>query len=232
MTIKSLASVLMITGGLSVNAFGADDSMTPPVSPDELEARYTMVIEKRASDILDSLDLQDAAKARLVHSAIVDQYRALRARDAVIACYLRAQGESDTEASPERAALSGRMTEPLHEMYIKTLSAYLTPDQVEMVKDSMTYNKVQVTFDAYCEIFPALTDSQKAMITQQLKAAREVAINGGSANEKHAMFDLYKERINAELKAAGHDVEKAFSDWEAKQSHASASGDSAGNSTN
>jgi hypothetical protein len=95
---------------------------------------------------------------------------------------------------------------------------------VEIVKDLMTYNKVQVTFDAYCEIIPKLSDSEKALITKLLKDAREEAIDGGSATEKHAIFDRYKEKINAQLKSNGHDVDKLFQEWEAKQALASGAG--------
>jgi len=177
-----------------------------------------MAIEKRANDILDALDLKDPVKAGAVHNAVVNQYRALRARDAVIDGYLRAEGKSENAASSERQALNEQMTKPLHELYVKTLSAYLTPEQVVIVKDKMTHNKVQVTFDAYCEILPNLTDSEKAMIAKELSAAREEAIDGGSADEKHAVFENYKEQINAKLNSNGHDVEKATKEWEAKKS--------------
>ena len=163
-------------------------------------------------------------EAAQVHDAIVNQYRALRARDAVIDDCLVAEGQETSEQNPKRQEMVARITKPLHEWYVTTLSAYLTPEQVEIVKDKMTYNKVKVTFDAYCEIIPNLTDSEKTMIMDKLKAAREEAIDGGSADEKHAIFEQYKKQINAKLTADGHDVEKAFKDYEAKQGLAGASG--------
>jgi hypothetical protein len=51
----------------------------------------------------------------------------------------------------------------------------------------------------------------------KLKAAREEAIDGGSAGEKSAIFQKYKDQINDYLNAHGHDVAKAYRDWEAKQ---------------
>ena len=45
----------------------------------------------------------------------------------------------------------------------------------------MTYNKVKITYDAYIDIVPALTAADKAKIMELLKAAREKAIDGGSA---------------------------------------------------
>ena len=63
------------------------------------------------------------------------------------------------------------------------LSQRKWPEQVEIVKDRMTYNKVKVTYDAYCAIVPNLTESDKSKISELLKAAREEAIDGGSAHD-------------------------------------------------
>jgi len=220
MTTKHCLSILLLAGGLCLSGSAADSLTTAALDSGELEAVYTAAIEQRASDILDALALEDAVTKSRVHDAIVNQYRALRARDAVLDAYFRAQGATETD-SPERQALSTRVTKPLHEMYVSTLSAYLPPEQVEVVKDRMTYNKVKWTFDAYCVMLPKLTDDEKAMIREVLEAARDEAMDGGSANEKHAIFERYKDQINARLTADGHDVEKAFKELEAKRNLAS-----------
>lgn len=211
----ALASILAVTVSFAGSA--AVQYSTPPATPEELEAAYTVAIEQRAALILEALALEDSAKAAAVHDAIVTQYRALRARDAVIQAYLTAQGKDPSEDSADRAPLFRRMSEPLHEMYVSTLAAYLTREQVETVKDKMTYGKVQVTFDVYCEMIPDLTEADKAEILRVLKAAREVAMDGGSAGEKHAIFETYKVKIHDYLNGQGHDVARAFEEWEAKQ---------------
>ncbi|MEI6194373.1 MAG: DUF3826 domain-containing protein, partial [Verrucomicrobiota bacterium] len=94
------------------------------------------------------------------------------------------------------------------------------PEQIDKVKNQMTYNKVSVTFDAYCAIVSGLTDADKEKILELLKAAREEAIDGGNAPEKSAIFQKYKEQINRYLDAQGHDTAKAFKDWESKNSAA------------
>jgi hypothetical protein len=220
MTMNRCACVLLCLVGVSTFGQTGGEYTTSAANPAELEALYTAAIERRTTDILEDLKLEDAAKAAQVHDVIVNQYRALRARDAVIDGYLRAtSGEAPDSDSlrKERDALSEKITKPLHKLYVETLSALLAPEQVELVKDGMTYNKVKVTFDAYCEIIPNLTEADKALILKELKAAREEAIDGGSAGEKHAIFEVYKQTINAQLKANGHDVEKAFEIWEAKE---------------
>jgi hypothetical protein len=205
------AAVLMVWSA------SAQDFTTPPATPEELEAVYTTAIHRRADATLDALALTDPAKVERVKDAILAQYRALRARDAIIDAHLRAHGKDLSLTSPDRAALVASLSKPLHEMFVGTLAAYLTPEQVELVKDKMTYNKVQVTFDAYCAIIPNLTDQDKAKVLELLKVAREEAMDGGSADEKHAIFEKYKSRISDYLNSHGHDVAKAYRDWEAKQ---------------
>jgi hypothetical protein len=105
----------------------------------------------------------------------------------------------------------------LHDHFLTQLAKHLSPDQIDKVKDKMTYNKVKITYDAYNNIIPGLTESDKTKIMELLKAAREKAVDGGSASEKSEIFQQYKNQINDYLNANGHDVAKAYKDWEAKQ---------------
>ncbi len=206
-----LALTTMFAGSAS-----AQES-TPPFTAVEREAAYTQSIKKRAADILQLLALNDPAKSAKVHSVIVAQYRALRARDEAIDTMLKSLGKDAPGAETNRAAILPVLSRPLHDQFIAKLSTDLTPEQVERVKDKMTYNKVKVTHDAYCEIIPNLPEKEKARILAVLKEAREEAMGGGSADEKSAIFQKYKNQINAYLNANGHDVAKATKEWEAKQ---------------
>jgi hypothetical protein len=214
-TARILAPVAVVATILSAQVAVAQMT-TSAAKPEELEAIYTQSIENRAQAIIVELKLTDAATTAHVHDAIIAFYRALRARDAVADSYLEARGMDTSFDSPERIDLIEPVSNQLQSLFEATLAAYLTPEQTEIVKDQMTYNKVNVTYDAYCEIIPNLTDAEKDMILKQLKAAREEAVDGGSADEKHAIFETFKVQINARLVANGHDVEKAFKDWEAK----------------
>jgi hypothetical protein len=207
-----LLSAFMFCAG---SVFAQEDA-TPASTPEEREAFYTQTIEHRVEDILKALALKDAAKASRVHDAIILQYRSLRTRDAAIGAKLKESGNTNAD-SAARAALAGSLSKPLHEWFLSVLALDLTPEQVDAVKDQMTYNKVKVTFDAYCNIVPNLTEADKTKIKDLLTAAREEAMDGGSAGEKSAVFQKYKDQINGYLNANGHDVAKAYKDWEAKQ---------------
>lgn len=188
--------------------------ITPAVTDAKKEAIYATTVETRTVGILNALKLADVARSNAVHDVIVGQYRALRARDEAIDAQLKAAGKEVNYAN--RAEQLAVQSKPLHDQFLAQLAASLTPEQVERVKDLMTYNKVKVTYDAYGAIVPGLTDAEKAKILELLKAAREEAMDGGSAPEKSAIFQKYKDQINGWLDAHGHDTAKAFKDWTAK----------------
>jgi len=179
-------------------------------SPEEIEAAYRQAIEKRTADILSVLELKDPTKSSKVHDILIVQYCALRDwHDANDLKLKRATGD--------QAAQINSSLKALHDKFISGLAAELTPEQVEKVKDKMTYNKVQVTYDAYLEIVPNLTEPQKKKILNLLKEAREEAMDAGSVDEKSAIFKKYKGRINNYLTAEGHNVKQAYKDWGEKQ---------------
>jgi hypothetical protein len=213
---KPLLAIFAIPFALAVftSPVLAQPMSTPAATDAEKEAFYATTIENRVVDILKALNLADAAKSNTVHDALVAQYHELRVRDAAIDTRLKVEGQEVNYAN--RAAQLAVQSKPLHEQFLTKLAGSLTPDQIEQVKDLMTYNKVKVTYDAYCVIVPNLTDAEKAKVLELLKLAREEAVDGGNAPEKSAIFQKYKDQINAYLDAQGHDTAKAFKDWLAK----------------
>lgn len=158
-------------------------------APPSTEAAYAYTLEKRATDILNALQLKDSAAATNVHALIVGQYRALRD-------WHQANDFRLKTASPEQAHRLNDSLKVLHEKLVTGLSSQLTPSQVEMVKDKMTYDKVKVTYLAYCASHPQLTETQKAQVLELLKQAREEAMDAGGSDEKNKIFRKYKGRIN------------------------------------
>jgi len=216
MKTRSLTLCAVLAGAALFSQSASAQSLnTPPASPAEIETLYTASIESRSQDILKLLDLTDSAKSNALHDIIIWQYRTMRARDALIDAQLQAMGKVVNYSN--RAERLEAESKPLHEYFIARLSKLLTPDQVEKIKDKMTYNKVKVTYDAYIAIVPGLTEADKAKIMELLKAAREKAMDGGSATEKSAIFQVYKNQINNYLNGHGHDVASAYKTWAARQ---------------
>ena len=213
---KQLLAIIILP--LAVVSFNqrvmAQGQISPAPTEAEKEAFYAAAIENRVVDILKVLNLPDPAKSNAVHVALVAQYHDLRVRDAAIDTRLKVDGKEVNYTN--RAPFLAAQSQPLHDQFLARLAANLTPEQVEQVKDLMTYNKVKVTYEAYGKIVPDLTDVEKTKILELLKAAREEAMDGGSAPEKSRIFQKYKDQINAYLNAQGHDTAKAFADWTAK----------------
>lgn len=168
-----------------------------------VEAKYNAAIEKRADEILKVLALDDSATAARVRDIIIAQYRALNAWHSEHDSALK-EARSDTNVVAQiRSSLK-----VLHDDFISKLAENLSPEQVEKVKDKMTYGKVQFTFGGYVAQYPNLTEENKQEILRMLKQAREEAMDGGSAEEKTAIFQKYKGKINNYLSKQGIRPEK------------------------
>ena len=184
--------------------------------------------EKHTKPILDALRLSDATREAKVRKIVGAQIKALNAwhaqNDERIKSlwneFNQTRGKQDeTNANLALGKIDAVYAtfKPQHEKFESSLSSVLTPEQVETVKDTLTINKVKITFNAYREIFQGLTDEQKAFILKNLKAAREEAIDAGPMTEKSAFFKKYKIKIEAYLTAQGYDVKQSYREFVAKQ---------------
>ena len=100
-----------------------------------------------------------------------------------------------------------------HFAFDTDLSMYLNHRDIIKVKDVMTYNVVDVTFKAYCDMIPTLTFEEKMQIMAWLVEARELAIDAESSKKKHEVFGKYKGRINNYLSRRGYDLNKEREAW-------------------
>jgi hypothetical protein len=179
---------------LTCATFAAETDLTP----EQTEANYTKAIEGRTDDILKILALSDTNKITKVHDAIIAQYRALNAwHDANDA--KRKAAKSDTNAVAQIEV----SLKAIHDQFLAKLAENLTPEQVDAVKDKMTYGKVQFTFKGYIVEYPNLPEAQQQKVLAFLKEARELAMDGGSSEEKTAIFNKYKGKINNYLSKEG-----------------------------
>ena len=194
--LTALATLLLAWPALAANE--KSSATETNAAPEQIEAKYTQAIEGRTADILKTLELSDTNRSAKVHDTIMGQYRALRAWHDANDPKLK-EAKSDTNAL---AQIHGSL-KTLHDEFIAKLSANLTPEQVEKVKDKMTYGKVQFTYAGYLAAYPDLADPHKQKILELLKQAREEAMDGGNAEEKTAVFQKCKGKINNYLSLQG-----------------------------
>ena len=167
------------------------------------EEAYTKVINERAAKMIEGMRFSDPDHRERVKKVITDQYRTLRDLHAARDTQIAAAKESPAAiASAEQ--LSKLAVFEAHNRFLSRLSVELACDQVEQLKDGLTYGVVPRTYDAYLAQLPELKDEQKRTVRAFLIEAREHAMDGGSADEKHGVFRKYKGKINNYLSAAGY----------------------------
>jgi len=185
------------------------------------DSAYIKAIQERAGKIVATLDIKDPAKFSQVQTLVAQQYRSLNQihesskliiSDIKKSTTLNKETIAET-IKKEEQQLSNKLTLQ-HTAYITQLKQVLTEEQVEKVKDGMTYRVLPITYAAYQDMIPRLTDEQKKQIYAWLTEAREFAMDAESSDKKHWWFGKYKGRINNYLAAAGYDLKKEGQDWE------------------
>lgn len=188
------------------------------------DTTYSRVVNERAAKIVATLGIREESKFKQVQAIIAQQYRALNqiheGSKAVIAGLKQSTTltrEALAEAVKQETDEKEARLKQQHAAYIALLNKALSPEQVEKVKDGMTYRVLPITYAAYQDMIPRLTDAQKQQIYAWLTEAREHAMDAESSDKKHWWFGKYKGRINNYLAAAGYDLKKEGAEWEARK---------------
>ncbi|MGF7037499.1 DUF3826 domain-containing protein [Mucilaginibacter lappiensis] len=182
---------------------------------------YTQVITQRSSKIVMVLSITDSVKFKKVRDIIVEQYRSLNdiynSRNAKAKQIKEQSGDDKAAATIKIADIDSNVNKQLktlHTVYLAKLGKELSADEIDKVKDGMTYRVYPITYGAYLDELPNLTDSQKVKIKGWLIEARENAIDAESSEKKHAWFGKFKGRINNYLSAQGYDMKKEGEEWQ------------------
>ncbi|MBD8488577.1 DUF3826 domain-containing protein [Echinicola sp. CAU 1574] len=180
----------------------------------KFDPEYVKVTNERARKIVDNMGIQSPEKADKVTGYIAEQYRNLSLihdeRDKKIeAAKENLEGEEQQKLTQKAEKKANKSMSKLHKKYLAQLSSELTDEQVEEVKNGMTYNVAPNTFKVYQEMVPSLTTEQQDKIWDWLAEAREHAMDAGSSHAKHAWFGKYKGRINNYLSDLGVDLKQA-----------------------
>jgi hypothetical protein len=184
--------------------------------------------DKHIKPVLAALTLTDPAQEEKVHDILAAQFKALRSWHADNDAQIKplwnefnrarsAQNVTNANATLAKIDAVYATFKPEHDKFLADLASVLSPAQVETVEDALTVNKVKVTYDVYLQIFPTLTEAQKAVVLQDLKSARGQAIDCEAMTEKSAFFKKYKILIEDDyLTAQGFDPKRARKDFAAK----------------
>jgi Spy/CpxP family protein refolding chaperone len=184
------------------------------------DTAYQKVLLQRSAKIVAELGISDTIVINKVTKQVSQQYYQLNAihdkSKAAVAAIKAAnlpKEQTDEQVKLEVDKKSAQLKQ-LHNHFIALLEKRLTPAQVEKIKDGMTYKVLPVTWAAYMDMLQNLTPEQKAKMYSWLVEARELAMDEGSSDAKHAVFGKYKGRINNYLSAAGYDMKKEGEEWQ------------------
>lgn len=174
----------------------------------ERDTAYVRVISQRTDGNMKNLGLTDPETYERVKEVIMNHYFTLNdiydERDS-----LKAAGTASGEIKTVVDAKLYRH----HFAFLSGLMADLNAEQVEQVKNALTYNVLNVTYTAHLDMIPSLTEAEKRQIYAWLYEARELALDAGSSREKHEVFGKYKGRINNYLSKVGYDLVKEREGW-------------------
>ena len=206
-----LMSLLFLCGWISAGAVDLNKENRDP--------KYVESIVNRSQKIVDKLGLTDAKVAEDVCNIIANRYFELNDIYEIRDAKVKNVKESGLTGDAKNAALKAAENEKdaalyrSHFAFPASLSLFLNEEQIEAVKDGMTYGVVKVTYEATLDMIPSLKEEEKVQIYAWLVEAREFAMDAENSNKKHAAFGKYKGRINNYLAKRGYNLTKEREEW-------------------
>ena len=197
--------ILLLSSILLLNTFFS--AFAQPTKP------YSEVANERAAKIVTGLAISNAAKEKKVKQIVADQYIALDKIQTATEAKIKSSPSVKEEANKKAAS----EVDKLHKNFLAKLTKELDKEQLDEVKNGMTYHTVPKTYANYLLMLPYISKEDETFIWNNLVEARELAMDAGSASGKHALFNKYKGRIANHLSAKGYDLKKEGVDWAARR---------------
>ena len=204
-----ITAALLSLNFMAANAVELDSNGRDP--------KYVETIVQRSKKVTDALKISDTEKGKEVLNIVANRYFKLNdiysERDSIKAVAKTLTGDAKKQKMEYAEMLKDQKLYKSHFGFIADLSVYLTDKEIETVKDVLTYNVVNVTYSAQCDMIPTLKEEEKVQIMAWLKEGREYAIDAESSKKKHETFGKYKGRINNWLSKRGYNLTKEREEW-------------------
>ena len=204
-------SLLLLCGWISAGAVDLNKENRDP--------KYVESIVNRSQKIVDKLGLTDVKAAEDVCNIIANRYFELNDIYEIRDAKVKTVKESGLTGDAKNEALKAAENEKdaalyrSHFAFPASLSLFLNEEQIEAVKDGMTYGVVKVTYEATLDMIPSLKEEEKVQIYAWLVEVREFAMDAENSNKKHVAFGKYKGRINNYLAKRGYNLTKEREEW-------------------
>ncbi len=178
-------------------------------------------IERKAQGWVASLELNDVKKEGYVVTLIYNHLRAVRDWHNNHPFTLVPEGVNPHNGEPlsqldREMIIDSTMPAEVHNKLMNGMRRVLTEEQVEAILDKYTIGKVAFTLKAYKEIVPDMTPEEEAFVVENLKTAREKAIDYKNMNQISAVFKMYKNRIERYFNDNGCNWRDMYRDYNEK----------------
>lgn len=181
---------------------------------------YVNTIVGRSQKIVDKLGITNKEVYTKVNNILANRYFELNdiyeRRDSLLKKLKKLECLTKEEREVRKRNIENEKDAALyrsHFAFPAALSLYLNEEQIEAIKDGITFGVVKVTYDSTLDMIPSLTQEEKTQILAWLIEAREFAIDAESSHKKHEAFGKYKGRINNYLSKRGYDLTKEREEW-------------------
>ncbi len=194
-----MKKVLVILVGLVI-LVSLDAVAQVALKTDGQDPKYVETIKGRAQKIVVGLKLTDTQVAENVRNIIANRY------------FLLNDIHSKYDKKTQQDALNAELYKHHFEL-ASALAQYLTDEQIDAVKDGMTFGRLKRDYQATQDMIPSLSEYEKKQVLIWLKEAREYAMDAADSKGKHFWFDKYRGRTNNWLSARGYDLKKERDNW-------------------
>ena len=154
-----LMSLLLLCGWISAGAVDLNKENRDP--------KYVESIVNRSQKIVDKLGLTDVKAAEDVCNIIANRYFELNDIYEIRDAKVKTVKESGLTGDAKNEALKAAENEKdaalyrSHFAFPASLSLFLNEEQIEAVKDGMTYGVVKVTYEATLDMIPSLKKKKR-----------------------------------------------------------------------
>ncbi|MEO5564804.1 MAG: DUF3826 domain-containing protein [Chitinophagaceae bacterium] len=186
----------------------------------EARAKANAELDKKATEWVADLQVDDDGKKQKVTSAIGEHLKTIRDWNNEHPYTTVPEGINPATGNrlsqlDRQVIANSAMPASVHEKLMSILKNELTAAQVEMVLDKYTIGKVAFTMKGYKSIVPDLTKEEETKILDFLKQAREQAIDFKNMTQVSAIFEIYKTKCEQYLNSNGRSwrqLYKAYTD--------------------
>jgi hypothetical protein len=199
--------LMVVAGGLAAARSTEDPTTAAPAGA--IDAALQKKFDEKAAKMVDALKLTDAGRAAKAKTIVSDWLAVMtgwhKEHDAELhrlwgewskARAVEPRDEFPAEVIAHKIDDVYASLKAAYEEFIKRLSAELTAEQLDALKESWSRSPGMTrTYNAYLEIVPDLTAKDKEVIKARLLLAREAAMLTDADKEIVAIYKRHKVKV-------------------------------------